>query len=275
MVNPEGAFSPSKALASRKRRTWEAQPFTLIELLVVIAIIAILAALLLPSLGAAKSQVKRISCSNNMRQSYTGICLYSTDNNMWMPPTNYNTQHIYFINLYLNQKYDGIQTGGNATAWLVFNKPSGIYFCPEINDAASSLQWPAGTPAQPYYLSTYVQTMIFSWQPNAENPRSGCWLNYSPGTTCATYSTLIPSVRKMDSIKGGSAIMGESNYSGTVSNVNQCALLAPAYSGNLNSWGAPGWNHKLSANLLFVDGHAKGYHYSANSPFDNDFVPKF
>lgn len=59
--------------------------FTLVELLVVIAIIAVLMAILLPSLNKAKDQAKGVTCLNNLRQIGLAAMLYADDYDNFVP----------------------------------------------------------------------------------------------------------------------------------------------------------------------------------------------
>lgn len=70
----------------------ETTGFTLVELLVVMGIIAILMALLMPSISRAKAKANQTSCLNNMRQLTLAATLYATDHDDELParrtPTN-------------------------------------------------------------------------------------------------------------------------------------------------------------------------------------------
>ena len=64
-----------------------ARAFTLIELLVVVAVIAILAALLLPTLNKGKLKAQAIQCMNNHRQLALAWRMYAEDNHDALPPS--------------------------------------------------------------------------------------------------------------------------------------------------------------------------------------------
>jgi prepilin-type N-terminal cleavage/methylation domain-containing protein/prepilin-type processing-associated H-X9-DG protein len=102
------------------RRRTSRGGFTLIELLVVIAIIAILAALLLPSLSRAKLKGQGIQCMNNHRQLMVAWRMYVEDNRDVLP----NVKH---------GPYEWV--GG----WLDFNGANPENWNPDLNLKTSLL----------------------------------------------------------------------------------------------------------------------------------------
>ncbi len=113
--------------------------FALIELLVVISIIAILAALLLPALGAARNKAKSVRCTGNLKQMGNAFSMYTVDYADWVPthrmdevPNGQNQYGWWFcrdgLGGYLNFK------GGRNYSWLNYSWKNTVFDCPGNNN---------------------------------------------------------------------------------------------------------------------------------------------
>jgi type II secretory pathway pseudopilin PulG len=104
----------------------------LIELLVVVAIIALLVAILMPSLSQSKKLAKVVTCATNMRGSIAMLHLYGNDHGEW--PTN---ERLVGTESEGSHYYRYLTRQGTATTWIyqIEGKSdayySGAYRCSE------------------------------------------------------------------------------------------------------------------------------------------------
>jgi len=245
-----------------------APAFTLVELLVVLAIIAILAALLLPSLAAAKMQAVRIQCLANEKQLLVAWIVYAGDNDDQLAlnggdPAPVSAQpHLWVYGGNHGPSENGrpspgsgdsltnalFLTGPNYALFAKILPADNIYKCP-----ADEAAWPlwntppaaaAGAPElRSYAMNSYVGLSLAS-------PA-----NIAPLSILAAAQTYTKTAQ----------ISADSPANRFVfTDVNPASLCTPAFGvdANANIWiHYPSGLHRQRGVLVFADGHAEAHHW--------------
>jgi prepilin-type N-terminal cleavage/methylation domain-containing protein/prepilin-type processing-associated H-X9-DG protein len=221
--------------------------FTLIELLVVIAIIAVLMAILMPSLNIAREQAKGISCSSNQKTLALSYIMYADDN-------------------------DGSVCGG----WAVYSTVNGVppWVMPPLENSSGTIVSMATGPVtreQRYNglkegeLYRYVKNVKAYHCPGdnrvTRGTSLGMGLEYliyrSYSLTDYMRATEPADPKKLSSFRGQALKMlfVEEIYDGSSGNYNHAGWSYNPGSGSL--WDPLGIFHSNACTFSFMDGHAE------------------
>jgi prepilin-type N-terminal cleavage/methylation domain-containing protein/prepilin-type processing-associated H-X9-DG protein len=231
--------------------------FTLIELLVVIALIAMLAALLLPGLSAAKTRASTVACLNNLKQIQTCWHLYAVDNHDLLVPNNS------VMGVTESGSGGALATGDswclaeptaeNVQSGLLFeyNRSLGIYHCPADR---STLSDPSGNSSEPLRARSYNMSQSVNGYPEFS------WIT----SNCIPFFKTLTAIRKPN-VSNCLVFIDENER--TLLDAQFGMPTDPYWPWEEAWWDMPSNRHNQGGNLSFADGHAEHWRWIVPKTF--------
>ena len=145
-----------------RRRT----AFTLVELLIVVGIIALLIAILMPTLNRAREQARRVQCASNLRQVAMATIMYTNQNRGVLPGVGRWSQQphdwIYWARV---APYDDLDGSGIAP-YLGKPMTANVLRCPsdDWESRETGFKNMSGKPPYPYLFSYTLNRFMGNWQ---------------------------------------------------------------------------------------------------------------
>lgn len=270
------ATPSTRVPASHAMKAQDRHGFTLIELLVVIGIIAILAALMLPTLARAKERTRVVRCLNNFKQIGSATMMYVHDSQdrfprRFVPETNGVLKDTSMTIGGVYQRIDNVLCFPTPTVRPLYPyiRPSEVFRCTEDHGIQSL---PCTDPKIGFAEPTCWEALGCSYM---YNTTLGYWLTRRTmedrlNGIARKPVSWVPSPTKYILFNEPPA---RSYYPTAGPKTPKVIFTHWHYSGHhysFNTWilDVPKDPAKFFSPILFVDGHAASYDFTANIKAD-------